>query len=63
MYGGLILQACADKLKREIAEFGYPPIFPAEEGEGEGEGDPEGGAVDPADPTRRVKKVCLEEPF
>lgn len=22
------LQACADKLKREIADFGFPPKFP-----------------------------------
>lgn len=27
------LQACADKLTREIADFGYPPQFPPEEEE------------------------------
>ena len=25
------LQACADKLQREIEEYGYPPVFPLEE--------------------------------
>jgi hypothetical protein len=31
------LQACADKLKREIEDFGYPPQFPPEEEEEEKE--------------------------
>lgn len=25
------IQACADKLKREMDDFGYPPVFPVEE--------------------------------
>ena len=28
-------QACADKLAREMADYGYPPQFPAEEQEKE----------------------------
>lgn len=27
---GMPIKACADKLKREIEEFGCPPIFPVE---------------------------------
>ena len=29
----LCLQACADKLAREIATYGNPPVFPTEEEE------------------------------
>ena len=25
---GMPIKACSDKLKREMEEFGYPPIFP-----------------------------------
>lgn len=25
------IKACADKLKREVEEFGYPPVFPVTE--------------------------------
>ncbi len=28
---GMPIKACADKLKREIADFGCPPVFPKEE--------------------------------
>ena len=28
---GMPIKACADKLKREIDEFGFPPNFPATE--------------------------------
>lgn len=28
---GMPIKACADKLKREIETFGYPPQFPADE--------------------------------
>jgi leucyl-tRNA synthetase len=31
------IKACADKLKREIDEFGFPPSFPATEIEAEPE--------------------------
>lgn len=27
---GMPIKACADKLKRELEDFGYPPVFPAE---------------------------------
>ena len=46
-------QACADKLKREMEEFGFPPSFPeatAEDCEAE-------TASGPVDPTKIVKKV------
>ena len=26
----LLMQACADKLKREIEDYGCPPVFPSE---------------------------------
>ncbi|VDK20296.1 unnamed protein product, partial [Anisakis simplex] len=29
---GMPIKACADKLKRELEDFGYPPVFPAEDG-------------------------------
>lgn len=29
---GMPIKACADKLKREIESFGYPPVFPTDEG-------------------------------
>ena len=45
-------QACSDKLKREMKEFGYPPVFPEKEEKVQEESGP-----DPADPTKRVKKV------
>ncbi|XP_064636547.1 leucine--tRNA ligase, cytoplasmic-like isoform X2 [Lineus longissimus] len=28
---GMPIKACADKLKREMADFGYPPVFPTTE--------------------------------
>lgn len=28
---GMPIKACADKLKREMETFGYPPNFPSEE--------------------------------
>jgi len=28
---GMPIKACADKLKREMEEYGYPPVFPEEE--------------------------------
>lgn len=28
---GMPIKACADKLKREIETFGYPPQFPSED--------------------------------
>ena len=28
---GMPIKACADKLKREIQDFGYPPVFPKED--------------------------------
>ena len=32
-----MLQACADKLKREMQDFGFPPVFPVEQEEKEEE--------------------------
>lgn len=48
----ILSQACADKLSREMKDFGFPPVFPHERAE-EGE---EEEAV-PTDPTKRAKKV------
>lgn len=28
---GMPIKACADKLKREMEQFGFPPVFPKEE--------------------------------
>ena len=30
---GMPIKACADKLKREMEDFGCPPVFPKEEEE------------------------------
>lgn len=30
---GMPIKACADKLKREREQFGYPPVFPSNEDE------------------------------
>lgn len=32
---GMPIKACADKLKREMEDFGFPPNFPEEEAEAE----------------------------
>ena len=49
-------QACADKLKNELQQYGFPPVFPREVEEKEEEQE----SPDPADPTKRAKKVpCL----
>ena len=46
-------QASADKLSLEMQEFGFPPVFPNENGE---ESDDE---EEIADPTKRAKKVGM----
>lgn len=51
----MLSQACADKLSREMKDFGFPPVFPHERAE-EGEEGEEEEAV-PTDPTKRAKKV------
>ncbi len=51
-------QACADKLKREMEEFGFPPQFP-QPGSGEKEG-PTAESTGPVDPTKPPKKVALD---
>ena len=48
-----LYQACADKLKNEFAEYGYPPVFPKEEEVSV----PAEEDMTPTDPTKRVKKV------
>ena len=50
-----MIQACADKLKNEVGQFGFPPIFPGETEEEEEDVAKE--AADPADPTKRTKRV------
>ena len=50
-----VVQACADKLKRDVAEYGYPPQFPKQPVAINNNDQPSG--PDPADPTKRVKKV------
>ena len=51
------LQACADKLKNEIAQYGFPPVFP-KSSEEKAEEEQQANS-DPVDPTKRVKKVRL----
>ena len=48
-----LVQACADKLKNELEQFGFPPVFPGDVEEREEEEE----SPDPADPTKRAKKV------
>ena len=48
-------KACADKLRKEMEQFGFPPVLPREGIEKE----IEESRPDPADPTKRVKKVLL----
>jgi len=51
----ILSQACADKLSREMKDFGFPPIFPHERAEEGEEGEEE--EAFPTDPTKRAKKV------
>ena len=55
----LFLQACSDKLQREMKEYGYPPIFPVpkDEEEEEEESGKQDGEQLPKDFTSRPKKV------
>jgi len=45
-------QACSDKLKQEMADFGYPPVFPVDEEEAS---KVEREAI-PTDPSKKAKK-------
>ena len=47
----LFSQASADKLSLEMQEFGFPPVFPNENGEESNDEE------EIADPTKRAKKV------
>eukprot|EP01137_Pigoraptor_chileana_P025712 Opistho-2@95566 len=49
---GMPIKACADKLKREIEDYGFPPVFPPPEEKAE---EPE--TKERADPTKPAKKV------
>ena len=52
-------QASADKLSLEMEEFGFPPVFPSENG-GESENGVENDNEEEiADPTKRAKKVGM----
>ena len=54
----LFLQACSDKLQREMKEYGFPPVFPApKEDEEEEESGKQGKEQLPKDPAVRTKKV------
>jgi leucyl-tRNA synthetase len=50
---GMPIKACADKLKNELEQFGFPPVFPGDVEEKEEEKE----IPDPADPTKRAKKT------
>ncbi|CAI8050231.1 Leucine--tRNA ligase, cytoplasmic [Geodia barretti] len=50
---GMPIKACADKLKNELEQFGFPPVFPGDVEEREEEEE----SPDPADPTKRAKKT------
>ena len=58
LYVHFFLQACSDKLQREMKEYGYPPVLPVpkEEEEEEESGKQEKEQVS-KDPTSRTKKV------
>jgi len=43
---GMPIKACADKLKREMAEYGFPPVFPEEE--------------EPTETKEEVKEIKIE---
>ena len=45
-------QVCADKLKNELDQFGYPPVLPGETEKEEEEAVQE--SPDPSDPTKKV---------
>ena len=49
-------QACSDKLKNEIADFGFPPQFPPEEEEEQ----PAVKEVDVGKDKSKGKKVCVD---
>lgn len=51
---GMPIKACADKLKNELDQYGFPPVFPVEPVEKEEE---EAETPDLADPTKRAKKT------
>jgi leucyl-tRNA synthetase len=52
---GMPIKACADKLKREMQDFGNPPVFPAREGD-ETSAAAAGGDDVEVDPTKFVAK-------
>ena len=55
---GMPIQAAADKLAREMAEFGTPPIFPEDGGDAVAKAESSASAVCVVDPTKfRSKKV------
>ena len=49
------IKACADKLKREMEEFGCPPVFPEEE---QTEENPEKKTMVLPENKAKGKKVC-----
>ena len=59
-----MFQAAADKLKREMKDFGYPPQFPVEETEEENEGKasatPKASEENKVDKKGKSKKVILK---
>ena len=36
---GMPIKACADKLKREMEDFGFPPVFPADDDQAQAKDD------------------------
>lgn len=50
------IKACADKLKRELETFGYPPKFPAQEEQEQVEEEKD---IVPKDKSKG-KKVCIK---
>lgn len=53
------MKACADKLKREISEYGCPPKFPEDEEEDEPEPTPSDGT--PVDKSKGKKVIAERE--
>lgn len=52
------IKACADKLKRELEQFGYPPVFPDEVEEVQKE---ETSVIDSIRDKSKGKKVIIDD--
>lgn len=56
---GMPIKACADKLKREMETYGYPPLFPVDEDEPVTESDNDQIIVDKSKGKKVGGKFCF----